>query len=103
MIEEPEDTEDPHEADWGTRARLSTAFDPRLADVWLFLFGSDPDLVEQAGERLGWFLRMAYLRGYEDALREPRRGELYRRLGVPIPPRRAGSPMRPRMSRGDRT
>lgn len=88
--------------DWGMKARLSTEFDPRLADVWLFLFGCAPDLVEQAGERLGWFLRMAYLRGYEDALREPRRGELYRRLGVPVPPQRTDKPGRPPTTRRGR-
>lgn len=62
--------------------RLAAEFDPRLADVWLFMFGSDEELAEQGGERLGWFLRMAYLRGYEDALTEPRPGDLYRRLGI---------------------
>jgi hypothetical protein len=69
-------------------SRLSSEFDSRLADVWLFLFGSHEALLEQGAEEIGWFLRMAYLRGYEDALTEPRRGDLYRRLGLPAPPPR---------------
>lgn len=68
--------------------RLSSEFDSRLADVWLFMFGGHAELVERGGEPLGWFLRMAYLRGYEDALTEPRRGALYLRLGMPAPPAR---------------
>lgn len=69
-------------------SRLEAEFDSRLADVWLFLFGTHEGLLEEGAEQIGWFLRMAYLRGYEDALSEPQRGELYRRLGLPAPPPR---------------
>lgn len=69
-------------------SRLSSEFDSRLADVWLFLFGTHEALLEEGAEEIGWFLRMAYLRGYEDALSEPRRGDLYRSLGLPAPPPR---------------
>lgn len=61
--------------------RLSAEFDSRLADVWLLLFRGHADLADEAGERLGWFLRMAYLRGYEDAQAETVKGDLYRSLG----------------------
>jgi hypothetical protein len=67
--------------------RLATAIDPRLAEVWTTLFaaGLDPaDLSEQ----VGWFLRMAYLRGYHDGLCEPDAGSLYRALGMRAPRRR---------------
>lgn len=64
--------------------RLSAEFDPRLADVWLTVFASEADTASIKQE-LGWFLRMAYLRGYEDALTEPVKGQLYRRLGVKAP------------------
>ncbi len=64
--------------------RLTAEFDPRLADVWLTVFASDADIASIKQE-LGWFLRMAYLRGYEDALTEPIKGHLYRKLGVKAP------------------
>lgn len=64
--------------------RLTAEFDPRLADVWLTVFASDVDIASIKQE-LGWFLRMAYLRGYEDALTEPIKGQLYRKLGVKAP------------------
>ena len=64
--------------------RLAAEFDPRLAEVWLDVFnysagnGSLP-------EEFGWFLRMAYLKGYQDALSEPVPGLLYRKLGAARP------------------
>src|SRR5688500_10283335 len=64
--------------------KLSAEYDPRLADVWLAVFTSEVDFAP-IKEQLGWFLRMAYLRGYEDALEEPIKGQLYRRLGVKAP------------------
>lgn len=76
------------EMDFDTR--LALEFDPRLADVWLSIFSNELD-GEELVAQLGLFLRMAYLRGYNDALSEPVRGELYRRLGVPVPPK----PQRP--------
>lgn len=65
---------------------LMVEFDPRLADVWLAIIETGVD--RELGEKLGWFLRMAYLRGYEDAFSEPQRGSLYRNLGLPVPKRR---------------
>jgi hypothetical protein len=67
--------------------RLATAIDPRLAEVWTTLFAADLDAADLA-EQVGWFLRMAYLRGYEDGLCEPDAGSLYTDLGVRVPPRR---------------
>lgn len=64
---------------------LESEFDPRLADVWLALFGSGLRVDEEA--KLAVILRMAYLRGYEDALVEPERGEMFARLGIPVPKR----------------
>lgn len=84
MEERPEGKEEFDDMlDFGTRLELE--FDPRLADIWLSIFSMElepDDLLRQFGS----FLRMAYLRGYDDALKEPVRGELYRRLGVPVPP-----------------
>lgn len=74
--------------DYTDTSRLEAEFDSRLADVWLFLFSTHESLLDEGAEQIGWFLRMAYLRGYEDALSEPQRGELYRRLGLPAPPPR---------------
>jgi hypothetical protein len=68
-------------------ARLAVEFDPRLADVWLQVFASGADLSE-AAEFVAWFLRMAYLRGYEDGLCEAQRGSLFSALGLAVPPRR---------------
>ena len=75
--------------------RLACAIDPRLAEVWTTLFSAElspGDLDEQ----VGWFLRMAYLRGYHDGLCEPEAGSLYRELGVAVPPRRGSLSPRPR-------
>ncbi|MEX2588275.1 MAG: hypothetical protein WD602_09850 [Actinomycetota bacterium] len=71
---------------WGDR--LASELDPRLADVWSCVFGveSDPTL-----EQLAWFLRMAYLNGYEDGLTEVRRGALFEDLGLGVPTRSDGS------------
>ncbi|MCA1838796.1 MAG: hypothetical protein ABR507_05970 [Actinomycetota bacterium] len=65
---------------------ISLEFDPRLADVWLALFSSKIHVDDELGA-LGWILRMAYLRGYEDALVEPKQGELFTNLGLPVPVR----------------
>lgn len=73
-----------HSADqileWG--ARLASELDPRLADVWACVFSIDS---EPSLEQIGWFLRMAYLNGYEDGLTETRRGALFEELGLRIP------------------
>jgi hypothetical protein len=71
-------------------ARLAAEFDPRLADVWLQVFASGADLSE-AAEFVACFLRMAYLRGYEDGLCEAQRGSLFSSLGLAVPPRRTES------------
>lgn len=77
--------------DSNVSARLASEFDPRLAEVWLEVFqtGTDFSGVE---DQLACFLRMAYLRGYSDALWEPVRGSLFHRLGIDVPPRRRRSP-----------
>ncbi|HLI56657.1 MAG TPA: hypothetical protein VKY26_06425 [Actinomycetota bacterium] len=67
--------------------RLATAIDPRLAEVWACVFAADFDPDELA-QQVGWFLRMAYLRGYHDGLCEPEAGSLYTELGIQVPPRR---------------
>ena len=67
--------------------RLATTIDPRLAEVWTTLFAADLDAADLS-EQVGWFLRMAYLRGYHDGLCEPDAGSLYRDLGMRVPPRR---------------
>lgn len=67
---------------WGDR--LASELDPRMADVWSFVFSIDS---EPTLEQLGWFLRMAYLNGYEDGLTEVRRGMLFENLGVAVPGR----------------
>lgn len=76
--------------------RLAAEFDPRLADVWLSVFENWPSLSE-IPEELSWFLRMAYLRGYEDALCEPVPGRLHHNLGVPVPGARPGRAARGRV------
>jgi len=67
--------------------RLATTIDPRLSEVWTTLFAADLDAADLS-EQVGWFLRMAYLRGYHDGLCEPEAGSLYRDLGMRVPPRR---------------
>ncbi|HEY8202274.1 MAG TPA: hypothetical protein VII47_13095 [Actinomycetota bacterium] len=70
--------------------RVAAAFDPRLADVWLEVFACGAALSESV-ELVGCFLRMAYLRGYEDGLCEAQPGSLFTSLGLPVPPRQTGS------------
>jgi hypothetical protein len=65
---------------------LAAAFDPRLADVWVEVFASAG--LSESVELVGCFLRMAYLRGYEDGLCEAQPGSLFTSLGLPVPPRR---------------
>ena len=79
-----------------TMTRLAAEFDPRLADVWLSVFAAGVDLDSQIAA-LSCYLRMAYLRGYEDALTEPERGQLYTNLGLGVPDR---PPTRTRRSKG---
>jgi hypothetical protein len=70
--------------------RIAAVVDPALAEVWAFVFGQEFRPGELA-EHLGWLLRMAYLRGYEDGLCEPERGALFSRLGLSVPARRSKS------------
>lgn len=69
--------------EWGSR--LASELDPRLADVWSCVFSIDG---EPTLEQLGWFLRMAYLNGYEDGLTETTRGKLLQELGMTAPHRK---------------
>jgi hypothetical protein len=72
------------QSEWSER--LALELDPRLAEVWscIFQYGLQ---AEETLEQLGWFLRMAYLNGYQDGLIEPDRGELLRALGLQVPGR----------------
>lgn len=80
--------------------RLAMAIDPRMVEVWSCLFAADLDSEDLAAQ-IGWFLRMAYLRGYHDGLCEPEAGSLYRELGMRVPSRRR--PQRgPSSNRNDR-
>jgi len=72
------------------QALIAVEFDPRLADVWLSVFASGVDL-KAMGEQIGCFLRMAYLRGYQDGLTEPESGVLFTKLGLPVPVRQASA------------
>jgi hypothetical protein len=69
----------------GFVGRAELELDLRLADV----------MVEALGLRGRWtktevaaYLRLAYASGYEDALKENARGQLFRELGLPVPERR---------------
>ncbi|MBW3589687.1 MAG: hypothetical protein KY429_09740 [Actinobacteria bacterium] len=62
---------------------LAAVFDPRLAEVWATIFTLDADL-EEAIAPLACYLRMSYLRGYQDALEETERGSLFRSLGLTL-------------------
>jgi hypothetical protein len=79
----------PNEGDWPEEsgARLAAAMDPRMAEVWTCLFAAQLD-PEELADQVGWFLRMAYLRGYHDGLCEPDAGSLYKELGMRVPARR---------------
>lgn len=74
---------------------LALAMDPRLVEVWSCLFSAELEPEELAAQ-IGWFLRMAYLRGYHDGLCEPEAGSLYRELGMQVPQRRRPVTARPR-------
>ncbi|MGH2707956.1 MAG: hypothetical protein ACRDJF_07015 [Actinomycetota bacterium] len=87
------DPREPAEDGW----RIAAVVDPALAEVWAFIFGQE-FRADELAEHLGWLLRMAYLRGYEDGLCEPERGVLFSRLGLSVPARRSrsGCPSRKR-------
>lgn len=64
---------------------LELAVDSR---IWELLLEAWREL-EWDESLIGRYLRLAYAAGYLDALREPRRGELCRRHGFPVPKRRS--------------
>ena len=64
--------------------RIGLEVDMRLTDVWSILFEKGIDDLDT--EFLGWLLRLSYVTGYWDSLREPERGKLCRELGYPVPP-----------------
>jgi hypothetical protein len=82
--------------------RVAMAVDPRISEVWACLFSQALEPEELAAQ-VGWFLRMAYLHGYHDALSEPEPGALYRHLGMRAPPRRRARTRRPRATGSDST
>jgi len=63
---------------------LELDVDVRLVDVWLEVW---KNWAWEAGEMSG-LLRLAYGRGYCDALAEPERGKLCRDNGLAVPERR---------------
>jgi hypothetical protein len=67
---------------------VSTPFevdlDARLIEVWLEIW----ERSEWAVADLGPLVRLAYGRGYVDALTEPERGRLCREHGYSVPARR---------------
>ena len=66
-------------------ADAATIIDPRVADLWAALW-ADPAAALQP-DVVGGLLRLAYLTGYQDALVEEVRGDLFRSLGLPVPDR----------------
>jgi hypothetical protein len=64
-----------------TRDLLELDLDTRLVEVWLQVWERD----EWAVGEIGSLLRLAYGRGYCDALTEPERGRLCRDHGFPVP------------------
>jgi hypothetical protein len=68
-----------------TLDKVGLEVDIRLTDVWSMLFEWGTEALDV--EFAGWLLRMAYVTGYYDSLREPaeQRGELCHALGYPVP------------------
>jgi hypothetical protein len=92
-MDEQDPMEGCEEIDFPTR--LALEFDPRLADVWTAIFSLELE-PDDLRANLGALLRMAYLRGYQDALSEAEPGPLFRRLGMPAPTVARGRPRPPR-------
>ncbi|MCA1831887.1 MAG: hypothetical protein ABR548_05385 [Actinomycetota bacterium] len=63
---------------WAREAAIIV--DPLLVEVFAFAWAEGGDVPPEV------LLRMAYLQGYQDALAEPERGGLLKRLGVQVPP-----------------
>jgi hypothetical protein len=80
-------------------AEAAAVVDPLLADLWPLIWSVSSDGSVPA-ERVAALLRMAYLQGYGDALDEPERGEVFRRIGVRVPQEPAPKPSRSRRPRG---
>ena len=66
-------------------ALLELEVDLRIHELLLGAWGE----LEWDESLIGRYLRLAYAAGYLDALREPRRGELCRSHGFPVPKRRS--------------
>ena len=63
--------------------QIELELDLRLRELLLEAWSAD---CSTDGE-VAAFLRLAYACGYQDALREGRRGQLFRDLGMPVPRR----------------
>jgi len=86
-------------------SEAAAVVDPLLADVWSIAWQAEDADGPGSWAGLAVLLRMAYLQGYGDALREVERGEVFRRLGVNVPEvraqrQRAGRSRRPSGSGG---
>lgn len=65
--------------------RLALDVDTRLVSLWALL--TERGLGEVELKIAAEFMRSAYAKGYDDALREPHRGQLYRENGYVVPKR----------------
>lgn len=65
--------------------KIGLEVDMRLTDVWSIIFERGVEDLDT--DFLGWLLRLAYVSGYWDALREPETGELCKQLGYKVPQR----------------
>jgi hypothetical protein len=83
----------------------ATVVDPLLADVWTMAWQIEHGEADDPWAALAVLLRMAYLQGYGDALREEHRGEVFDRLGVNVPdikvPRQRAGRSRRSQANGD--
>lgn len=68
--------------------RLELDIDSRMVDLWEQL---DKFLPDHCVHPVAICLRVAYTRGYEEALLDPEPGEFFVRHGYPTPERRAVS------------
>jgi hypothetical protein len=67
---------------------LALDIDLRLGPaIWVLLWEMRLPVTAEVDERLASLLRLAYGRGYYQALMEPRRGQLCADHGLIIPPR----------------
>jgi hypothetical protein len=80
---------------WAREAAV--VLDPLLADIWSFRWAAESEAGEPVPVEV--LLRMAYLQGYQDALGDPVRGAVLRRLGVVVPAARRTARNAPRTPR----